>query len=197
MKPTIRRCTTIGLALLLGTVAFINHLKMLSAAPCDGVPLCETQVMTPVHYWSWQTSGWAYYCSGDHPYYWNNGQSTLGFGNNFTWDNSCFSVTENPFAEDASKMDATITNWCIHRGGEDITVTLGCSQQPQAGPSCPNNNTQVVFHDVKCPMQGSPQNHCAPGTFPVCYETWTEQCSDGPAYCTADLGAVWCVICGQ
>ena len=197
MKRTIRRWTTTGLALLLGAVAFINNLEKLSAAPCDGVPLCETQVMTPVHYWSWQTSGWAYYCSGDHPYYWNNGQSTLGFGNNFTWDNSCFSVTENPFAEDASKMDATITNWCIHRGGEDITVTLGYSQQPQAGPSCPNNNTQVVFHDVKCPMQGSPQNHCAPGTFPVCYETWTEQCSDGPAYCTADLGAVWCVICGQ
>jgi len=197
MKPTIRRWTTTGLALLVGAVAFINNLEKLSAAPCDGVPLCETQVMTPVHYWAWQTSGWAYYGSGDHPYYWNNGQSTLGFGNNFTWDNSCFSVTENPFAEDASKMDATITNWCIHRGGEDITVTLGCSQQPQAGPSCPNNNTQVVFHDVKCPMQGSPQNHCAPGTFPVCYETWTEQCSDGPAYCTADLGAVWCVICGQ
>jgi len=197
MKLTIRQWTTTGLALLLGAVAFINNLENLSAAPCDGVPLCETQVMKPIHYWSWQTSGWAYYCRGDHPYYWNNGQSTLGFGNNFTWDNSCFSVTENPFAEDASKMDATITNWCIHRGGEDITVTLGCSQQPQAGPSCPNNNTQVVFHDVKCPMQGSPQNHCAPGTFPVCYETWTEQCSDGPAYCTADLGAVWCVICGQ
>src|SRR3954447_548723 len=197
MRPAIRWWTTTRLALLLAAVAFINNLENLSAAPCDGVPLCETQVMKPIHYWSWQTSGWAYYCSGDHPYYWNNGQSTLGFGNNFTWDNSCFSVTENPFAEDASKMDATITNWCIHRGGEDITVTLGCSQQPQAGPSCPNNNTTVVFHDVKCPMQGSPQNHCAPGTFPVCYETWTEQCSDGPAYCTADLGAVWCVICGQ
>src|SRR5690349_10010770 len=128
----------------------------------------------------------------------NNGQSTLGFGNNFTWDNSCFQVTENPFAEsEPSKMDATITNWCIHRGGEDITLTLGCSKQPQAGPSCPNNNTKIVFQDPKCPVQGSPQNHCAPGIFPVCYQTWTEQCSDGPAYCTADQGVIWCVECQQ
>jgi hypothetical protein len=197
MKRTIRRWTTTGLAFLLGAVAFINNLENLSAAPCDGVPLCETQVMTPIHYWSWQTSGWAYYCSGDHPYYWNNGQSTLGFGNNFTWDNSCFSVTENPFAEDVSKMDATITNWCIHSGGEDITVTLGCSKQNPAGPSCPNNNFNTVFHDLNCPVQGSPQNHCAPGTFPVCFQTWTEQCSDGPAFCTGELGVIWCNTCAQ
>ncbi len=198
MKPTTQSWMRTRVALLVGAVCFIGHLENTTAAPCDGVPFCETQQQAPVHYWSWQTSGWAYYCSGDHPYYWNNGQNTLGFGNNFTWDNSCFQVTENPFAEsEPSKMDATITNWCIHRGGEDITVTLGCSQQPQGGPSCPNNNTKVVFHDPKCPVQGSPQNHCAPGIFPVCYQTWTEQCNDGPAYCTADQGVIWCVECQQ
>jgi len=198
MKPIMRSWIRTGVVLLVGAVCFTDHLKNVIAAPCDGVPFCVTQQQAPVHYWSWQTSGWAYYCSGDHPYYWNNGQSTLGFGNNFTWDNSCFQVTENPFAEsEPSKMDATITNWCIHRGGEDITLTLGCSKQPQAGPSCPNNNTKIVFQDPKCPVQGSPQNHCAPGIFPVCYQTWTEQCSDGPAYCTADQGVIWCVECQQ
>jgi hypothetical protein len=84
MKPIPRSCMRTRVALLVGAVCFIGHLENTTAAPCDGVPFCETQQQAPVHYWSWQTSGWAYYCSGDHPYYWNNGQNTLGFGNNFT-----------------------------------------------------------------------------------------------------------------
>src|SRR6187431_2440384 len=96
MKPTTQSCMRTRVALLVGAVCFIGHLENTTAAPCDGVPFCETQQQAPVHYWSWQTSGWAYYCSGDHPYYWNNGQSTLGFGNNFTWDNSCFSSLKTP-----------------------------------------------------------------------------------------------------
>src|SRR4051794_12206650 len=54
-----------GVALLVGAVCFIDHRKSTTAAPCDGVPFCETQQQAPVHYWSLQTLGWACYCSGD------------------------------------------------------------------------------------------------------------------------------------
>lgn len=158
---------------------------------CDGVPLCQPQTQSAVHYNAWQTSGWAYYCTGDHPYFWNN-DNNLGFGNNFSFDNRCFTVTENPFAEnEPSKFDATITNWCLK--GEDISVTIGCSQQPQNMPSCPNGTT--VGKDPGCPIQGSIANHCSSGPVPVCIQTWTERCSNGPAYCTDELTAVWCVTC--
>jgi hypothetical protein len=161
-----------------------------AAGVCDSVPDCEGQVQTPEFYIAWQTSGWAYYCTGDHPYYWNNDQ-VLGFGNNFTWDDSCFTVTENPFAEDISKMDATITNWCLAE--EFITVTIGCSRQPQGGPSCPNGTKTVA--DPGCPMQGNPTNHCSGGTVPFCFQTWIESCSNGLAHCTADAGLSWCTVC--
>jgi hypothetical protein len=165
-----------------------------SAAPCDGVPLCETQVQGSVHYGGWDTKGWAYYCGGDHPYYWNN-DSVLGFGNNFSFNNSCFTVTENPFVENSpSKMDATITNWCLK--GEDITVTLGCSAQPQTA-ACPSNSTSSVIKDPGCPIQGSVRNTCSGGLIPVCIQTWTEQCSSGPVYCTADQAVIWCITCGS
>jgi hypothetical protein len=196
MKSIMPHRSTTRLALFLGVLTVIAYPSGSGAAPCDGVPHCAPQVMAPVHYSAWQTSGWAYYCTGDHPYYWNN-DSILGFGNNFSFDNSCFSVIENPFAEgntQQSKMDATITNWCLK--GEDITVTLGCSQQPQQGPSCPGNNT-TVGPDPGCPMQGSPANHCSNTNPPVCIQTWTEQCADGPAYCTDDLLSVWCIVCQQ
>jgi hypothetical protein len=195
MTATLNTRTTTWLALCLSVLTVIAYPGGSFAAPCDGVPQCEPQVMAPVHYSAWQTSGWAYYCTGDHPYYWNN-DNILGFGNNFSFDNSCFTVTEDPFGESSSepsKMDATITNWCLI--GEDITVTLGCSQQPQQ-VSCPNNNT-TVGPDPGCPTQGAPANHCSNTNPPVCFQTWTEQCANGPAYCTDDLTFVWCITCQQ
>lgn len=189
-KPNASR-----LALLLGLVVAIASPGAVSAGPCDGVPLCERQTMASVGYSAWQTRGWAYYCTGDHPYYWNN-DSVLGFGNNFSFDNKCFTVTENPFAEDhPSKMDATITNWCLRH--EDITVTLGCSAKPQT-VSCPSNSTSRVIKDPGCPMQaGTYKNYCSSGPRPVCFQTWTEQCQDGPVYCTDEFTGVWCITCGS
>jgi hypothetical protein len=100
-----------------------------------------------VRYGPWDTKGWAYYCTGDHPYYWNN-DDVLGFGNNFRFDNKCFTVTENPFAEnEPSKMDATITNWCPKH--EDITITLGCSKQSTTIP-CESTNSGPM-KDPACP----------------------------------------------
>ena len=191
MKATSRHWTRSWPVILLGVFAFIANPYRSVAVPCDGVPDCEPQVMDIVQYSELQTKGWAYYCGGDHPYYWNN-DPILGFGNNFSADNSCFKITENPFVEDVNKMDATITNWC--NAIEVVAVTLGCSRQPQAGPSCPNNNTKIT-DDPNCPMQGSPVNHCSNAGVPVCFQTWTEQCSTGPAYCTDNLGVIWCVTC--
>src|SRR3954471_1126491 len=158
MKQTMKPGTAISLALLFAVFTLIGVDSSL-AAPCDGVPQCEPQTKESVFYSSWRTKGWAYYCTGDHPYYWNN-DSILGFGNNFSWEpHENVSVIENPFAESSdspSKMDATITNW--DPSPRTITVTLGCSQQPQ-DVSCPNINKTKVGPDPKCPMQGSIKNH--------------------------------------
>ena len=108
--------------------------------PCDPtfmspVTNCELQTQAPVHYGSWETQGWAYYCTGDHPYYWG---PNANYYENFTWDSSCFSVAENWWAEGSpNKFDATITNWCINPGGQKITVTLGCSKDPPPAISQP------------------------------------------------------------
>lgn len=171
-------------------VAILNPSETM-ASPCEGVPHCETQQMTPVSFKALQTKGWAFYCTGDHPYYWNN-DATLGFGNNFSFDNKCFTVTESvPGENEPSKMDATITNWCLKK--EKITVTIGCSQQPQNGPNCPG--ATKVTSDPGCPIQGSPRNTCA-GNPPVCTQTWTENCANGPAFCTKDFVLpTWCVVC--
>jgi hypothetical protein len=51
----------------------------------------------------------------------------------YTWDNSCFTVSENPFFESGTdgKFDATFTNWCTEQ--EPVTVILACSSTPQPG----------------------------------------------------------------
>lgn len=182
---------TISRFLLGLSLIVLAHPAKTLAKPCEGVPHCETQEMGPISYRALQTKGWAYYCTGDHPYYWNN-DPTLGFGNNFSFDNKCFSVTENPPAEnEPSKMDATITNWCFKK--EKIKVTLGCSQQPQNGPSC--SGPTKVTSDPGCPIQGTPKTSCS-GNPPVCIQTWTETCSSGPSYCTKDfIFPTWCISC--
>jgi hypothetical protein len=193
----IDRPTATRLTLFLGVVLAMAYAGRASAAPCDGVPLCEPQVMSGVRYSALHTSGWAYYCTGDHPYYWNPDQILGLFGHNYSFDNSCFTVSENPFAEDhPSKFDATITNWCLKH--ETITVTLGCSAEPQnAVASCPTSSPSKVIKDPGCPTQsGSSRNWCSASNPPVCIQTWTEQCeSGGPVYCTDDLTVVWCVTC--
>src|SRR5687768_15125735 len=93
--------------------------------PCDPtifqpVPDCQVQTQTPVRYDGWDTSYWAFYCGGDHPYFW--GMSS-GWILNFTWDNSCFSAIENVFGEtEANKFSVLFTNWCITH--QYVTVSL-------------------------------------------------------------------------
>ncbi len=180
---------------LLGTAAILASPVFVStsyASPCKHVPQCEKQEKSAKSYKGLQTRGWAYHCKGTHPYYWNNDQ-VLGFGNNFSFNNKCFTVTENPFSEGAHKFDATITNWCLKT--EKIKVTLGCSRVPQSGPSCTLEDK--VVKDPKCPtVKGSSRNFCNSGRVPVCIQTWEEQCSDNTQYyCTDDQTVVWCTPC--
>jgi hypothetical protein len=84
---------------------------------------CDLQKQTPIKYGALDTKGWAYYCRGDHPYAWN---YKNGYIFAYSFDNSCFSITENIGSEgDASKFDFTITNWCLK--SESFTISLACS----------------------------------------------------------------------
>ena len=182
-------------ALLLGALLLPGTAR---AAACDAgspaIPDCETQVQSAVSYSGWETSGWAYYCTGDHPYYWGASSYYLG---NFNSDNSCFSVAEDVFAENqANKFDATLTNWCLK--DESITITLGCSKQPPPGFSgtC-SNITGPPLDDPGCTTSNI-TNHCSGTNPPVCFQTSDETCNDGTTYtCTTNLLVTWCYLCGN
>jgi hypothetical protein len=184
-------------AVLLAVAISIGISSAAWATPCDPtifqpVPDCQVQTQTPVRYDGWDTSYWAFYCGGDHPYFW--GMSS-GWILNFTWDNSCFSAIENVFGEtEANKFSVLFTNWCITH--QYVTVSLGCSKQPPPGfpPAC--NTVGDAVADPGC-KQGTPSNHCSSTNPPICFETVTETCDDGTRYfCTADIGFVWCYKCG-
>jgi hypothetical protein len=124
--------------LILGLAMTLLPSPALARDPCQPddmfpIPNCESQVQPPVQYTWWQSRQTAYYCKGDHPYFWGLAQDYF-FA--YTWDNSCFTVTENVFLDDVNKLDVLITNWCLKT--EDITVTLACSATPQPGVAfCP------------------------------------------------------------
>jgi hypothetical protein len=164
-----------------------------AAGACSdsSIPDCQEQVQAPIGYSGWQTSGWAYYCTGDHPYYWGLGYN---YAVNFSFDNTCFSVIENIFAEGTpNKFDATLTNWCLD--DQSITVTLGCSAQPPPGfgPAC--NYVGNPVSDPGCPTSNI-ANHCSSTNPAVCFQTSTETCSNGTTYsCTTDLLVTWCYQC--
>lgn len=186
----ISRPAATQLAMVLGIVMALAYAGAASAAVCDGVPLCEPQTQASIRYSAWETKGWAYYCTGDHPYYWNTGAQVFGLGNNFSFDNKCFTVTENPFAEnEPSKFDATITNFCLKH--ENITVTLGCSQQSSQNVQC--KSTSRTIKDPNCPIvSGTMQTFCSQG---ACFQMWQEQCTSGLVSCTDSLAIIWCITC--
>ena len=95
---------------LLGAVMSLTGLAATSAwaNPCSKtgygtVPNCQPQAQAGISYSGWETKGWAYYCSGDHPYYWRPFNE---------WNNNCFSVAENKLDEgdNLHKFSVTITN---------------------------------------------------------------------------------------
>lgn len=191
-----------GLSVLLGIYAVFNAASVFGS-PCERVPKpCEEQTMSAVHYKALQTKGWAYYCTGDYRFYYDN-DNVLGFGNNWKRSPSCFSVVEQSASTaHPSKAQFSITNWCHHSSfpfapkDDDITVTLGCSKiPPGVNPSC-DNPTQIN-HDPGCPLQGHETNTCSQYGI-ACIQTYTEKCTDGTEYyCTRDIdvGVISCLYC--
>jgi hypothetical protein len=101
------------------------------------IPNCELQTQPTLTFDSDFSQGYAFYCSDDyggnpdddHAYFWG---LAAGYSRSFTWDNSCFTVSENSTVEQDgflgySKLDVTISNWCLSE--ETITITLACSTE--------------------------------------------------------------------
>ena len=154
-----------------------------------GIPQCEVQKMQPVPYGAWHTKGWAYYCTGDHPFYWGLQQGFIG---SYNWDESGFTGTENEFYDGPNKFDGTFTNWNFSQ--QNLTVELACSAVPQPGiQGC--STTGGPVGDPGCP-QSNIQNHCTGGSLPLCMQTYTETCSTGVSYdCSIVDGIAWCLQC--
>ena len=203
MKALAVKISRVQAIVLFGICLFLFS-SQASAGICDGVPNCQEQTKSWIHFKALETKGYAYYCTGSHPYYWNNGPA-LGFGNNWKFKPSCYSVTENVFGETTkrpSKADFTITNWCHHSSfpfapkSEHFHMILGCSQLPQdSDPPCKKNLETVK--DPKCPLKGKVSNNCSDdGT--ACIQTYEEKCSDGKEYyCTLniDIDERYCLVC--
>jgi hypothetical protein len=174
--------------ILLPTPALAQH------NPCepgynDPIPSCELQPQIPVPFSSWQTSGWAFYCTGDHPYFYGMQE---GYYDAFSWDNKCFSVIENEFDDGVNKLDVTMTNWCFKK--EDITLTLACSSTPPPGIA-PCTLTGGAVKDPGCP-QSDVTNYCSSSNPPVCVQTYVETCSNNVTYfCTLDVAFSYCLQC--
>jgi hypothetical protein len=155
------------------------------------IPDCQPQVQAPIKYGWWETQGWAYYCSGDHPYFWG---LAAGYPGDYSTNNSCFSSIENEFDEGTpNKFDATFTNWCW--ADEEIVVTLSCSdiEPPAWSGGCTTTGGPVP--DPGCP-QSNAHNYCTTVKFPpVCFQTYNETCGSTTYDCTVDLLATWCFQC--
>ena len=176
-----------------GAIAEACHSYPNMNGPFSGpIPGCEPQQQGPVKYGAWDTKGWAYYCTGDHPYFWG---FAAGYPGDFSKNSDCFSAAENEFAEGSpNKFDATFTNWCFK--SEELVVTLSCSnvEPPGFQASC----THTVGGPVKdpgCP-QSNAKNYCTTNSNPpVCIQTFDETCGNTKYDCTIDLLVTWCFQC--
>jgi hypothetical protein len=174
------------------------------AAVCDGIPECEPQVQAPVPFGAWETKGWAFYCTGDHPYFWGlwwydpiNAPANQTYDwSSATGQKSCFiSPTEwaGPEEGNPSKLNISTTNFC---NADELRVTLACTKSLPPGGSI-NGCTpdSGILADPGCPTTWE-NNNCQNGAVPVCFQNAIETCSDGTKYgCTALFGAVWCQRC--
>lgn len=166
-------------------LALLSITAPAGADPCNGVPECQLQEKGPIQVKFGHTTGWAFYCSAEYPYYWN-------------WEKHapCCSAIENPFEETGhpGKLDVTITH-SVPFESDDFRVTMGCSKVNPNGPS--NCQSGSPRSDPKCPVvSGTQHNYCSGGSVPVCIQVWEERCADDSRYyCTDDQGGVWCIPC--
>jgi hypothetical protein len=85
----------------------------------DSSYTCQNQTQTTITYSGLQSQGWAYYCTGDHPYFPGSNSPPA-----IAWNNTCFTEVENEFLESGSKEDGSFTNWCTSI--QSLTVVLAC-----------------------------------------------------------------------
>jgi hypothetical protein len=183
-------CLLVGLAMTL----LYSPAALAQGNPCTSnyipIPTCELQAQAPVHYEGWQTTNTAYYCTGDHPYFYGLNQSYIF---SYVWDNPCFSVSENMYLDDVNKLDVLVTNWCIT--AQNLDLTLACSATPQPGTAfCATQGGPVS--DPGCP-QGASKTYCSRGgTVPVCFQLYKETCSNNVSYqCQIMFGISSCLQC--
>jgi hypothetical protein len=166
--------------------------------PCaespDPPPECQNQTMAPVFYGFWESKTWAYYCTGDHPYYWGPSNSS----NTGNWEvlQSGFTYIESIFAENGSpsKLDSLFTNWTL---GQNLVVVIACSRQPPPEAAvCKISGSPIS--DPGCP-QSDVHTYCNNRGVPVCFLTYLETCSNGAKYQCNNLEAleVWCQQCAN
>ena len=106
------------LALSPSTASAQNACGQLS--PDDPQPgeLCQNQTQAAVGYNALQTQEGAYYCYDPNGVYIYTWPGTYGIA----FNNSCFTVAENPDPGDSGESDALYTNWCIT--GQSLTVVI-------------------------------------------------------------------------
>ena len=92
----------------------------------DSSYTCENQTQATITYSGLQSQGWAYYCTGDHPYFPGSNSPPA-----IAWDNTCFTEVENEFLESGSKEDGSFTNWCTSI--QPLTVVLACFNKALPG----------------------------------------------------------------
>jgi hypothetical protein len=198
-RPSKRRYPWWALpTLMLATLALpsVGH-----ADPCvdsqSPPPNCQTQTTAPVYYSFWDSKTWAYYCTGDHPYYWGintdgNKSDVIGYeivpyG---------FTTVESEFDENTpSKLDAFFTNWST---GQNLVVQIACSNVPPPQAKVCDTTGSPVVGDPGC-MQSQARQYCSGGPTPVCFTLFLETCNNQqtyqcteisilPAYCQACTG---------
>ena len=170
-----------------------------NSQPCDGIPNCQLQQQAPVTYKSSTSNGWAYYCTGDHPYYW--GKAWAGNSGRWVQTNSCFTTDENGLAEggDPGKLDVTVHNWCT--SPQDYVISLACSNVPPPAwaENCAAGTSQNVDHDPGCPHVPNTDKTISRsvGGVPIFFFLWVEQCAASNLFwnCSADQGLVQCSSC--
>ena len=185
------------MALAVLTIAVLTTKCFASSDPCSGTPSCELQQQAPVTYRADQTQGWAYYCTGDHPYYW--GAAYAGNSGRWVQTSKWFTTIENGLGEtgDPGKLDVTVTNWDAKK--QDYTISLACSQEPPPGwnEMC-TNTSQWVDHDPACPTVPNTSRKLtrSSGGVPLFFFMWVEQCNANLYWnCSSDQGLVQCSSC--
>jgi hypothetical protein len=189
--------------LLCATIFGSGAARASSDDPCSGIPNCQMQPQPTITFDPEEGKGMAYYCTGNYMYYW--GIYYAGDYNRWTQTSDCFTTSEDdaPEVGHPNKLDVDIHNWCDHHEPYNISIACSANPPPNYAPTCGSHTeSQPIFHDPKCPIQGNISNVCNGLQTQLCFQTWTEQCtspSELQYFCNEDiyLGLTTCTPCSN